>query len=334
MNIAVIGLGTMGRVHAKAYAEMEGVRLMAVADQRKEVAQEVAEELGAIYYTDVDDLLENREIDVIDICLPTDLHKEVAVKGARRKKHIVCEKPIARTLPEAEEMIRVCREEGVQLFVAHVLRFFPEYRKARQVIQSGGIGRVGRIHTFRGGIFPTGWEDWYANIERSGSLIVDMVIHDLDFLRWTFGEVERVFAKSLAGREMNRLDHAFISLRFRSGAIAHVEGTWSYPEGFRTELEVAGSEGILSFRSEEAMPIHLFLRSAETGGGGGVAVPESPLRKSPYEVELAHFMDCLIHGEKPEVTASDAYRALEISLAALHSAQTGEIVTLMGGEEW
>ncbi|CCQ95805.1 putative dehydrogenase [[Clostridium] ultunense Esp] len=327
MNIAVIGLGTMGKVHAAAYAQMEGVRLVAVVDIRKDVVEEIAGAYHVIPYINVDEVLENKEIDVIDICLPTYLHKEVTVKGARKKKHIICEKPIARTLQEADEMIRICKEEGVELMIAQVLRFFPEYKKAHQAIQSGRIGKVGRIHTFRGGVFPTAWEDWYASIDKSGSLIVDMVIHDIDFLRWTFGEVERVYAKNLTGKEMNRLDHAFISIRFRNGAIAHVEGTWSYPEGFKTELEVAGSEGILSFRSEDAVPIYLSLRSKKAGESG-VAVPESPLRESPYYLELEHFIHCLKNGEKPLVTAYDAYKALEISLAALHSAQTGEIVTL------
>jgi UDP-N-acetylglucosamine 3-dehydrogenase len=154
---------------------------------------------------------------------------------------------------------------------------------------------------------------------------VDMIIHDFDFLRWCFGEVERVYAKSQLGRDQSRMDHALVSLRFKNGVIAHTAGTWAYPNGFRTELEIAGSEGIIHHNSEEATPIFASLRSSRSGGGG-VAVPESPLTKGPYYLELEHFIDCIQNGTKPIVTAEDAYKALEISLAALQSVQTGQPV--------
>lgn len=198
------------------------------------------------------------------------------------------------------------------------------------MVLAGKVGRPGVIRTTRGGIFPTAWEDWYAKTEMSGTLIVDMIIHDFDWLRWTFGEVERVYAKSLVGRTNQRLDYALVTLRFVSGAIAHVEGTWSH-SGFRYGFEVAGDGGLYEFDSDRIKPVVVSRRAAQAGVTG-VAVPESPLRESPYTSEIRHFAACIERGVDPLVTAYDAYKALEISLAALESARTGRPVTIAKGE--
>jgi UDP-N-acetylglucosamine 3-dehydrogenase len=326
LKVAVIGAGTMGSMHAQAYTRIRDVKLVGMVDPREDQVAPLASRFGTKAYTSLNEVLENENPDVIDVCVPTYLHKRIVETAARQKKHIICEKPIARTLAEAREMIDICKNEGVHLFIAQVVRFFPEYAKAHDMVVSGAIGQVGTVRTMRGGIFPTAWQDWYANVEKSGTVILDAMIHDFDFLRWCFGEVERVYAKSIWGRELNRMDHALVSLRFKNGIIAHCEGTWAYPSGFRTQLEIAGSDGIIHHDSDEAMPIRSVIRSQSHTGG--VAVPESPLLKDPYLLELEHFIDCIRFEKEPIVTAEDGYKALEIALAALESAQTGRPVLL------
>nr|MBA3637500.1 gfo/Idh/MocA family oxidoreductase [Rubrobacteraceae bacterium] len=155
-------------------------------------------------------------------------------------------------------------------------------------------------------------------------VLLDLVIHDFDFLRWALGEVERVYARGMLGREYNRLDYVLVTLRFESGAIAHVEGHWGYPGPFNYSIEVAGSSALLTVDSTEPAPLELI---GDTASG---EVPNLASGKSPYEKELEHFVHCISTGEEPIVQAQDACEALRIGLAATESVLTGKPVTLGG----
>lgn len=329
LKVAVIGAGTMGLVHTDAYKKMKDVELTGIVDIRQETGQWLAERQGTSYYSSLEQLLLKENPDVVDICVPTYLHREYVEKAAKAKKHIICETPIARSLEDAKAIIEICEKEGVQLFIANVLRFFPEFKRIQELVNSERIGKVGTVRTMRGGEYPIGWGDWYANVEKSGSLLVDMLVHDFDFLRWCFGEVERVFAKSQLGRDRMRMDHALVGLRFQNGVIAHAEGTWAYPEGFRTEVEIAGEKGIIHHNSDESIPIKAALRKSKASLIGGSPL-ESPLKTTPHQLELEHFIHCLRTGAKPVSTAEDGLKALEISLAALESVQSGQPVFIKG----
>ena len=328
-HVLIIGAGTMGRFHAQAYAGMKDVRVSGIVDRDLRRAEELAKPLRASVFTTFEEAHGTVPAEVVDICLPTPLHKPFVLKAVNAGKHVICEKPLARNLEDAREMIDACREKGMKLFVGHVVRFFPEYVRARELVKSGRIGDVTVVRTGRGGSFPGGWNDWYADYQASGGLVLDLIIHDFDYLRWCFGEVERVFAKSLIGRGYARMEYALVTLRFRSGVIAHVEGTWSH-EGFSSRFEIAGKTGIIAYDSAKDRPLLVQERGTEVSAYG-VAVPESPLNENPYARQLGHFLHCLKTGEPPVVTAEDAYRALEIALGALHSIETGQPVTLEAG---
>lgn len=326
-KIVIVGAGTIGGIHADAYAKMENAELAAIVDPRREAGETLASRHGARWYRDVEAALEAEGPEVVDICVPTYLHAEIVHSLTGKGTHIVCEKPIARSLEEAREMIETCRRDGVRLFVAHVVRFFPEYRTAHDLIQANEIGKPATAFAMRGGRFPSGWEDWYADSERSGTLVLDLMIHDFDFLRWCLGDVERVYAKSLLRSGLEHIDHAFVSLRFAGGAIGNVEGTWAYPAAFRTAFEFSGTGGILHHTSEAESPITTYVRTPE---GGDRELAGNPLRKSPYQIELEHFLRCIERDEEAVVTPLDAYKALEISLAALRSISSGAPVVLQG----
>jgi UDP-N-acetylglucosamine 3-dehydrogenase len=327
INVLVIGAGTMGTVHSNAYMAMENVNLVGIVDIRKEKADAVAGGKVPTFTSFEEAISEVKDFDVVDVCLPTYLHKGYVLKGAGLGKHVVCEKPLARSLEDARDLIHTCKTQNVKLFVGHVLRFFPEYVQAKSVIDSGKIGKPGVVRTFRGGVFPTAWNDWYADFKNSGGLVLDMIIHDIDFLRWCFGEVERVYAKSLLGRGFARKDYDLLTIRFKNGVIAHVEGSWAH-EGFSMTFEIAGDKGIIDYNSSKETPLFLRAQSTKEATSGGVAVPESPMRNNPYFYELEHFMHCIETDETPRVTPEDAYKAVEISLAALKSIETGQPVLL------
>lgn len=327
LKIGIIGAGTMGGMHADCYAELPDAKVVAVADSRLESAKNVADKHSAAAFASGDEVIAMDDVDIVDICLPTPYHKENVLKAAAAKKHVFCEKPIARNMEDGREMIAACEEAGVKFMVGHVLRYFHEYAAARRIIESGAIGKPAMVRTTRASGHPQGWSNWYANTQMAGGVVLDMIVHDFDFLRWCLGEVERVYAKGLAYSDIPGVDYALVTIRFKSGAIAHVEGSWAHPPGFFVKLEVAGDGGLFEFDSRTSSPLRLSMKAAE-GAGGGVEVPQSPVNVSPYTMELEHFLNCVAEDKEPEVTGEDALRALEIALSALKSIKTGMPVQL------
>lgn len=328
MKIALIGAGSMGTVHAEAHARNPRADLVGIVDSRIDTAAAVAERLGSRAYATLEELMAAESPDVIDICLPTFMHKEYTLKAAAYGKHVLCEKPIAGNLADAREMIEACREAGVHLYVGHVVRFFPDYAQVRALIQAGEIGDVGTIRAERVSAAPRGYDGWYRDFAQSGGVLLDLMLHDFDWLRWTFGDVERVYARStLAAGDKTSPDHAFVTLRFKSGAIGYANGSWSYPEGFATRLEVAGNAGILSVNSEDAITNRAQLAAKESLQPA-VQVPQSALTRSPYDDELEHFLNCIEGAVEPIVTCEDGYEALRISLACMESAVSGKAVEM------
>jgi len=325
-KVAIVGAGHMAKVHGAAYAEMTNAAPVAVVDIRRDAADELAASIGAQAFTDFDAMLSAVGSDVIDVCVPTPFHKDYVIEAARAGKHVVTEKPMGRSVEECREMIAATEKAGVKFMVAHVLRFFPEFAAAKAQLDAGAVGKPAIARTTRGGGFPVAWNDWYANVEMSGGLVLDLIIHDFDWLRWCFGEAERVYAKGLVGRGLDHLDYALVTIRFKSGVIAHVEGTWANPSGFTVKFEVAGDGGLIDFYNKEAVPLSVAKKETGEGGKPGVAIPESPTAQNPYFLELQHFIDCIEADRAPSITPEDGMRAVEISLAALESIKTGKPV--------
>jgi predicted dehydrogenase len=325
LKVGIIGAGTMGRMHSSAWASTGRVEIAGIYD----VNMSYAEALASQYSTkavDLPTLL--KEADIIDVCTPTHTHHQYVIEAARAGKHIFCEKPLARTLEQGEEMIKEIEKAGVKFMVGQVLRWFPEYRKAKMLIAEGVIGNPLSARTTRGGAFPIGTADWYADFEKSGGVILDLIIHDFDFLRWCFGEVERVFAQSLTFRNLEHLDYTLVMLRFRSGVLGHIEGIFAYPPGspFRTSYEIAGEKGMLTFDNQSTMPVKLLAKPEE--GKAGVAVPESPLAENPYFLEIEHFLSCIEEDKEPEVKAEDGFEAIRIALSAIESVKKNKPIYL------
>ena len=325
MRVGLVGAGFMGGVHLNAYAAIPGVEVVGVADARAEAAVAGAEMVGARPYASYEELVAAEDVEVVDVCLPTAFHRELAVRAADEGRHVILEKPIARTIEDARAILDAFSGDGPRLFVGHVVRFFPEYASVKEKIDAGDLGTVGVVRTSRRSPFLLGWNDWYADWRISGGVLLDLVIHDFDFLRWALGEVERVYARGMLGREYNRLDYVLATLRFQSGAIAHVEGHWGYPGPFNYSIEVAGSRALLTVDSTEPATLELIRETAAPG-----EVPDLASGKNPYEKELEHFVHCIATGEESIVEGRDAYEALRIGLAATESVLTGEPVTLDG----
>ena len=336
-RIGIVGAGLMGSWHAARLRQLERDRpgrlaLVGFYDVAPEAAASVVAEHGGKAFQNLDDLLD--AVDVVGVCSPTPYHKEPVLAAAAAGKDIICEKSLARHLGDAEEMVAACKEAGVRLFVAHVVRFFSQFAKAKAALDSGAIGRPGVIRTVRGGGPPDPQRrTWFADFEQSGGVIMDVSIHDLDFVRWCFGDVERVFARGLTFTGVQPYDHALITLRFKNGALGHVEGSWAYPPGgFRTRFEIAGDQGLAEWDSLDPAPLVMTL---QTGASPGTPQSRSPLapQDDPYYMELAHFLDCIENGQDSLVTPEDGLEAVRLSLAAIESIRTSQPVYLEGFAE-
>jgi predicted dehydrogenase len=317
----------MGEAHLAAWTA-EGVPAV-VVDHDAGRAVTLAGRFGAGLATSFGELVE--AVDVVDVCTPTHQHAEIAIRAAERGRHVISEKPLARTVEDAEAMVAACERADVRLFVAHVVRFFPEYAAARRVVVDGQIGDPAVLRLKRASFRPRrAAGHWFFDEALSGGMIVDLMIHDFDYARWVAGEVVAVHCRSVAAeRPELGVDHAYAILTHESGAISHVTGSWAYAAPtFRTSLEIAGSRGLVEHDSSVAPPIVAYLQPGGANAAGAVGLPGSPLAEDPYRLELREFRDAIEHGTATRVTARDGIEALRIALAAAESARTGRVVRL------
>jgi predicted dehydrogenase len=331
MRIGLVGAGSMGSTHAPAWKNLahKGAELVGVHAARENSAQEFATKHGIKVYPTYEALL--ADVDIVDLCIPTDLHKEMTIKAAAAGKHVVCEKPIALSVEDGRAMIEACEKAGVRLFIAQVLRFVRNYVSAQEVVASGQIGKPAVMRLTRAAYQPRkAVDNWFTDEKRSGGMILDLMIHDYDYARWLAGNVKRVFAKSVrATRPDAPGDYALVTLRFESGAIAHIEGGWAYPPGFfRTSIDIAGTAGLLEWSSDTSEPIRTHLAAPLKEQVAEVGLAPSIETETAFDIEIRHFYDSLVNDKSFLVTARDGLAALQIGLAARESLQTGRAVTL------
>ena len=337
MRIGIAGAGFMGSTHAAAWAEVAkhpgtDATIAGFVAETSGEAERLANQYHARVYPSFDVMLASRDVDVVDICTPTHLHHEMVLAAAAEGKHVICEKPLARTLEQGRAMIAACRQAGVKLLVAHVVRFFPEYALAKSAVDNGQIGRPAVIRLARGSFRPKKpVGNWFLDFEKSGGMMLDLMIHDFDYARWVAGEVESVFAKSIGSLKPEAsLDYGMAILKHRGGALSHVAGAWAYPPPtFRTRLEIAGDGGLIEFDSAATAPIEMLLKRASDGASPDVGLPASPLSESPYTTQMREFYGALAHDRPVRVSAEDGLAALQISLAAIESAKTGRAIPVV-----
>jgi predicted dehydrogenase len=325
MRVGIVGSGVMGEVHAAAWRATEA-ELRGCFSLHPEQAQRLAGEMGMRVYDSYGQMLS--EVDAVDICAPTFQHKELVLQAAAAGKHVICEKPIALSVADGQTMIEACKQAGVRFFIAMVVRFFPQYRLSRQLVQQGQIGDLGVIRLKRVSYVPhKSTDNWYFDETRSGGMVVDLMIHDFDYARWLGGEVERVYARETAFPDAPGR-YAQVILRFKKGPMALIEGGWAYPPGvFRTALDISGTDGLLEWNSDEPAPVRTFFKPS-SGEVSSVGLPVSGLSEDPYTLEIRHALKAIQTGAPFEVTPEDALEALRIALAARHSIQSGKPVTL------
>ncbi len=313
LRVGLLGCGFMGRTHAQVYRLLPEVELVGAWDDDPERLEAACAEFGCRPEAGLGaDPVSAEGIDVVDVCLPTALHARATIAAARAGKHVVCEKPIARTLEEADAMIAACETKGVRLLIGHCIRYWAEYAELRRIVQSGELGALTSLNLTRYGGFPH-WSsrDWLSDEAQAGGAVMDMHIHDTDFALDLLGEPDETVSFGTVDRR--GVSQVFTTMRFGRCTV-HAEGGWNLPAGtpfamtFRAVFEQGaaifegGSLTVYADGEEPRRPA--FARMAGAGGGniddlGG------------YALELADFVDALRTGrEVTVVTPQSARRSL------------------------
>jgi len=308
--------------------------VIAIVDKSRVKGEELARKFGAKFYIGLENLLENENIDAIDICTPTYLHPELVKKAANAGKNVFCEKPISLTLKDADEMIRVVEKNNVKAMVGHVLRFWPEYIKAKEIIESKEVGKPRYAFCERLASLPD-WhnQQWGYSEKLSGGAATDMHVHDIDYLIWLFGMPEFVKAEGLYEPNLGGYAHIISNLKFKDGIIATAEAGWAFKGAFPFTMvfRILCENGTVEwiFRAgknveqrDQKSPIILYKADGST---------YNPRVESedPYFLELKYFIDCLDRGENiNNATLGDGRRALKVVLALIKSAKENKVIEL------
>lgn len=207
VRVAMIGFGGIAKSHKKGYERLEKegapVRLVAICDiDPEQFVKEQAINLegvakydlsGQTLYTNLDEMIAGEDFDMVDICLPSYLHKAYVIKMLKAGKHVLCEKPMALSSSDCREMIETANACGKKLMIGQCLRFEPFYLFLKNAIEKGTFGKVKNAFFERLSAMPRwGFEGWYRDTNRSGGAIMDLHIHDVDMVRFLFGEPKSV----------------------------------------------------------------------------------------------------------------------------------------------
>ena len=230
LKVGLIGCGFMGTMHANCYRALPGVELAAVADVRRECAEELARGTEAVIYADGMDLIREADVDVIDICLPTYLHAKYALAAMERVGYVFIEKPVSLTVEESRELIEKQKKTGCRVQVGQVIRFWDEYVALREIIKDGRLGRVKSANFRRLSPSPDwGWNNWLHDVAFSGGAAQDLHVHDVDYVLSVFGAPKKIYSlKNRIGEENSYIN----TLMEYDGFPVSVEGTWDLPASF------------------------------------------------------------------------------------------------------
>jgi len=328
----MIGVGRVSEAHLRALKHLPDVELAAAFDKDHSKATEAVERFGGLACRDVDALLEI-DLDLLIICAPTFVHRDYVVKAASSGKHILCEKPMALTLEEADEMIAVCRSSGVQLMVGHVLRFKPEFKKLHELIKAEDYGKLLQLHSERlSGLAGQSWDRWLLREDRSLGAI-DIHIHELDFALWTLGPPISVTSMG-SHRDGENIIHISTLMDYGNGLHASLEGSFMVPEsyGFSFTTRAIFEGAAVEYRFQGARydkPSRTSFMIYRPDGSEVISVKAS----DPYQNELQYFLSCIKDDRAPELASGEEGRkALALAIDVRHSLKTRKpVIRSKGG---
>lgn len=315
LKVALIGAGGMGSVHFGAYKDIDGAELCAVCDVREEVLKEKTEGTDIKGFLDYKELLESDKFDIVDICTPTYLHKEISIAALESGANVLCEKPMALSKSDCDDVIAAAEKNGKMFMAAHVVRFMNAYIYLRDVIKSGKYGKLLRLDMRRlSGIPRWSWKNWMLDREKSGHAVVDLMIHDIDFVQDVFGMPKEISGVYYDMKDMTNyasLDYVY------DGFSVSAEGGWyNYDVPFRAEYYALFENGCVELRADEVLDCGEKISFEETKKTGETGINISNV--DGYGGEIAYFAECVRTGTRPTVvTPESSAKSVELALKTI-----------------
>jgi predicted dehydrogenase len=299
-QIGLLGLGFMGRRHIEAYRTLPGVEVVTRTSARFAHLKDP----DALYEAMIGD----PELDALDICLPTALHAPLTIAAMNEGKHVLCEKPMALTVEACGRMLAAAkRNPGVVLMVAHVLRFWPAYRKLHEAVVGKTYGATRSARFSRRSALPS-WGPWLLRPEESGGAPLDLLVHDYDQALWLFGAPESATARTVGSPNVIEC-----SLHYPGGLEVAIAGGWYTGDvPFAMEFDLQASEGELLYANDHLQLLRPPAPPAE------IALS----KEDPYATQIAYFIDCCRNGRAPlECPPESSAKAVELALSISDMAQ-------------
>lgn len=332
LKVCLIGCGRAGMIHARNYKnKIENARITAVADAVEEAAKAAAEELGVEKcFSDYKEILSDPEIDAVIVVAPTNLHKQIVIDCAAAGKHIFCEKPMAMTVEECDEMIAACDRHKVKLQIGFMRRFDASFREAKRLVEEGAIGELVQIHSNTRG--PSKPRPWMYDIKKSNGILAEVNSHDIDAVRWMAGsDIETVYA--VAGNFRNPeaeadypdyYDSVLMSGTLKSGVHFCIDGAAYVQYGYDSKMELIGTKGKIQVgRSEKE---HVHCTTVEQGTATPFVNSWMTLFIDAYLAEDTSFVNAVLNDTPVEVSGVDGRMAVATVEAGNRSITEKEII--------
>jgi predicted dehydrogenase len=346
VGVGLIGSGFIAAIHHEALSRVPGAELLGVASPTAGRAEAFCAERGiARHFTDYRHLLDSKEIDLVVLGLPNDLHCEVVCRAAEAGKHVVVEKPMALNVAECDRMIAACTRAGVILGYAEELCFTPKYRRLKQLIDEGALGKIHLVKQSEKHDGPHA--AWFYDTKRSGGGVTfDMGCHAIEFFRWLLGggmpggkaRIQSVYARMATYVHADKTvgdDEAVLLFDFEGGALGLAEESWTKPGGMDDRAEVFGSEGQAYADVLYGNALRAFSRRGygyaveKAGSTAGWSFPiYDEIWNYGFPQEMEHFVSCVRSGEQPSENGHDGRAVVEAVHALYASAAEGKRIDL------
>lgn len=334
LRACLIGCGRAGMIHARNYKnKIESAKIVAVVDAVEDAAKAAAAELGITKcYTDYHDILDDSEIDAVIVVAPTNLHRDIVVDCAAAGKHIFCEKPLAMTVEECDEMIEACDKHHVKLQVGFMRRFDASFREAKRLVDSGAIGDLVQIHSNTRG--PSKPRPWMYDIKKSNGILAEVNSHDIDAVRWMAGsDIETVYA--VAGNFRNPearenypdyYDSVLMNGTLKNGVHFCIDGAAYVQYGYDSKMEIIGTKGKINVGRSDKEFVHC--TTVENGTNTPFINSWMTLFIDAYLAEDTSFVNAVLNDTPTEVTGYDGRMAVATVEAGNKSITNKDIETV------
>lgn len=337
VRVGIAGLGFMGRMHFRCYKGLEDVSIVAICDADEDRlkqkqgaggnipgAEQPLELAGIELFTDFDVMLAEAELDAVSITLPTYMHAAFSIRALEAGVNVLCEKPMAMDVAQCEDMITAAEKNGKILQIGHCIRFWPEYVSAKEMIDSGKYGKVKAATLQRLSLTPTwSWDNWMMNGQKSGGALMDLHIHDSDFVQYAFGIPKAVFSRCASGPSGD-FDHIVTQYVYDDNRVITAEGGWIVTPSFGFEMS-------FNIILEKATIVYDCTRQPQFK----VCLPEGePITGEVeagdgYSREITHFAKKVMGQDVPQIiTPSQSLDSIKLILAERQSAQSGKEITI------